>query len=424
MLDYREKLLELRSVYSKSDKYFLKVRLSFEQDTEMLWQIDEYTARNIESITQFDKKYKYRLSLNSLKGTEQNSYTSILTKTYLDQSEPFYFLCSKEYIDNVANIKQCKDISELDKHTFTIIDLPSSNHIDEKKKESSELKVRKSFITNLRQRLIPAIGIIMTTLLICLGYIYIRLESALAQPIQLDNEAKLVQVGQQDIDLDNETIEQNTLLELEVFAIEEEPSSMQPKVPVFELKDMITYSIPEGYVALTFDDGPSEYSVSIMKILEQYEVGGTFFFTGYNAKKYPDYVQYIYSSGYTIGSHSISHTNMATISRQEQEIELVESIGFLKEIINDEVVLFRPPYGSYNENLKGLLVENQYKMVLWNNDPKDWKTKDAVKIYNSIKSSSVSGSIIVLHESQAVVDALPSIIEYLKELDLKIVSLK
>lgn len=434
MLDYHGKLLELKSIHSESDKYFLKVKLSFEQDTEIIWQVDEYTAKSLQSITQFDNKYKYRLSLNSFNDKNQNSYRSILTKTYLDQSESLYFLCSEEYADNLSNIKYCQNINELNENTFYIINLPPPIHIDENKEEPSKLNVYGSFISNFKQSFVPTVGILMATILIFLGFLYARMcEKALAQPVQLDSE---IQVVEHDIELnesenvqnselnDKFAIEKSTLLESKVYAAEESPSKTETAVPVFEIKDMVTYSLPKGYVALTFDDGPSEHTVNIMKILEQYEVGGTFFFIGYNTKKYPDYVKYIYSNGYSIGSHSISHADMATISYEEQEIELLESINFLESIINDKVMLFRPPYGSYNKDLKVLLTENQYKMVLWNNDPKDWKTKDAVKIYNDIKNSNVSGSIIVLHESQAVVDALPSIIEYLKELDLKIVSLK
>ena len=63
-------------------------------------------------------------------------------------------------------------------------------------------------------------------------------------------------------------------------------------------------------------------------------------------------------------------------------------------------------------------------MVLWNNDPKDWKTRNSDRILDDIQSSDVSGSIILLHESQAVIDALPNIVEYLQQFDLEIVNLK
>ena len=96
----------------------------------------------------------------------------------------------------------------------------------------------------------------------------------------------------------------------------------------------------------------------------------------------------------------------------------------MEEIIDEDVLLFRPPYGSYNKQLVDLAIEHEYKIVLWNNDPEDWKTRNPNKIFESIKNSNTSGAIILLHESQAVVDSLPKIIEYLQEQDLEIVNLK
>lgn len=49
---------------------------------------------------------------------------------------------------------------------------------------------------------------------------------------------------------------------------------------VLKLKQGVTYNLPDGYVALTFDDGPSIYTKEIVEILKQYNVGGTFFFCG------------------------------------------------------------------------------------------------------------------------------------------------
>lgn len=77
-----------------------------------------------------------------------------------------------------------------------------------------------------------------------------------------------------------------------------------------------------------------------------------------------------------------------------------------------------------NQNVKDLANQYGYKIILWNNDPEDWRNKDADAIVNHIKNTDISGSIILLHESQAVIDALPRIINYLKEQNLEIVSLK
>jgi len=158
--------------------------------------------------------------------------------------------------------------------------------------------------------------------------------------------------------------------------------------------------------------------------LKEYKVGATFFLVGYNVRKYPDYAKYIHSNGYSIGSHSMSHLDMSKLSYEKQKNELISSINILKETIDEDISLFRPPYGSFNKQLENLVISQECKIVLWNNDPEDWKTRDADKIFESIKNSNTSGAIILLHESQAVIDSLPRIIEYLQGQNLEIVNLK
>lgn len=212
--------------------------------------------------------------------------------------------------------------------------------------------------------------------------------------------------------------------ELEEEAPTEYSSDINDDLGFIELEDYLVYNLPEGKVALTFDDGPSQYTKEIIDILKEYKVGATFFLVGYNVRKYPDYAKYIHSNGYSIGSHSMSHLDMSKLSYEKQKNELISSINILKETIDEDISLFRPPYGSFNKQLENLVISQECKIVLWNNDPEDWKTRDADKIFESIKNSNTSGAIILLHESQAVIDSLPRIIEYLQGQNLEIVNLK
>ena len=61
---------------------------------------------------------------------------------------------------------------------------------------------------------------------------------------------------------------------------------------------------------------------------------------------------------------------------------------------------------------------------MWNIDTEDWKSRNSKKIIQSVKKEDASGSIILFHESQATLDALPDIIKYLQKQDLEIVSLE
>lgn len=56
-------------------------------------------------------------------------------------------------------------------------------------------------------------------------------------------------------------------------------SSENNDLPFVELEDRVSYGLPKGKVALTFDDGPSQYTKEIIDILREYNVGATFFFS-------------------------------------------------------------------------------------------------------------------------------------------------
>lgn len=421
---YQRKLLELVSIEKISDNHFLHIRLSFEQDIEMLWKIGEYTAENLKTITEFGREYKYRLSFNSSWNTIQKQHISLLTRTYREQSERIYFPCSEEYINELTNLKHIQNINELDMLTFISTNLEpiEEKHNVQKQEQDEEMPKRK----NNRKFVLAFITIVSILLPILLGYSshgYQNIapfnEKALAESIQIDDETDMIQKKKLD-KIGNQMVAENTKNIKNVSNV----ITNQPTIPFVELNESITYNIPEGYVALTFDDGPSQYSMQIMDVLKKYGVGGTFFFIGLNVKKYPDHVEYIYSNGYSIGSHSMNHINVSKLSCETQENELIQSSKLIEEITNDKVIFFRPPYGSINKQTKTLINEKKYKMVMWNNDPQDWKSRDADKIFNDIQNSDVSGSIILLHESQAVLDALPRIIEYLQEQDLRIVNLQ
>lgn len=411
---YHGKLLELEAIEKRSAKTYLRIKLLFEEEFDIYLEVDSFTAKNINSFIHLDEKYKYRLSFNNYFDVIKQQPVSTLTKTYRDHSEKMSFSCSKEYISMLKSIKDIQHVDDLDKLTFISKNLEM---VYRKEKEEILKPIQNMKTKNNIHKFVRLSFISLTAIfVIFFGYLStISLsetsinENVLAQSIQFDNE---VSTGQ------------NITLDLDSNLLVGSISSNKFIVPFIELDEIITYSLPKGNVALTFDDGPSKYSMKIVDILKEYGIGGTFFFIGKNAESYPDRVRYVQSNGYSIGSHSTNHLNIPTLSYVNQESELIESIKLLEDITNTEINLFRPPYGSYTKYIKDLVHENNYKMVLWDNDPEDWKTRDSDKIFYDIRNSDISGSIIILHESQALIDALPMIIEYLQELNLEIVSLK
>jgi peptidoglycan/xylan/chitin deacetylase (PgdA/CDA1 family) len=65
----------------------------------------------------------------------------------------------------------------------------------------------------------------------------------------------------------------------------------------------------------------------------------------------------------TIGSHTMSHPLLPSVSEREAMVELSESRAELKRLLNREIKLFSFPYGASNEHLIDLCREAGYERV-------------------------------------------------------------
>ncbi|MBY9077931.1 polysaccharide deacetylase family protein [Paenibacillus sp. HN-1] len=180
------------------------------------------------------------------------------------------------------------------------------------------------------------------------------------------------------------------------------------------------FGLPKGYVALTFDDGPSPYTKKIVDILINRNVAATFLFIGQNVEHNRGAVAYASEHGMAIGNHSWDHSSKLTkVSLAAQTTNLAKTSKLLESVTHTPVTLFRPPYGLINKSLISSAKGQQMKVLMWNRDPEDWnadKKEDILKYFHKVTAS---GGVYVLHEDRLTVEALPEIIGYLKEKNMK-----
>ncbi len=62
-------------------------------------------------------------------------------------------------------------------------------------------------------------------------------------------------------------------------------------------------------IAITFDDGPTEFTPKFLDLLSKYDAKATFFCIGKQIEKHPEILDRIYKEGHQIGNHSYSHSN-------------------------------------------------------------------------------------------------------------------
>ncbi|MGE5554451.1 MAG: glycerol-3-phosphate acyltransferase [Betaproteobacteria bacterium] len=160
------------------------------------------------------------------------------------------------------------------------------------------------------------------------------------------------------------------------------------------------------YIALTFDDGPDpRHTPEVLRILRKEEVPATFFLVGAHAQRYPDLVRQIQQGGHEIGSHTYSHRNLFLLNHAAVEQEVVRAEQVLQDITGDRPRLFRPPRGLYDGNLRRILADRRYTMVLWSVSSRDWVEVSPRIIARNVLSAVHGGDILLFHDSGAIISA-------------------
>ena len=192
--------------------------------------------------------------------------------------------------------------------------------------------------------------------------------------------------------------------------------------------------LPEKWVCLTFDDGPSKTTPDVLAALNTAGVHGTFFVvaTGYNEKYLPLLTQAA-AAGHQIALHSASHEYSDIYGSSEA---YWADIALLKERIApyvdaESIRYLRFPGGSTNtvsrryggrELMKQLKSEVEQKGWQW----VDWNVcaEDAVgghpsadAIYRNVvrETGQQTNCIVLMHDSastRTTAEALPDIIQW------------
>ncbi|MFN8076853.1 MAG: glycoside hydrolase family 11 protein [Kineosporiaceae bacterium] len=174
-------------------------------------------------------------------------------------------------------------------------------------------------------------------------------------------------------------------------------------------------SCPNGYVGLTWDDGPTPAtSNQLISTLKQYGATGTVFPTGSNASANPSLMQAYKNAGLQIGNHSWDHPHLVNLSQSEIQSQLSRSQTVIQQTAGVTPTLFRPPYGESNATLKSVESSLGLREIIWDVDSQDWNNATASAI-RSAAARLTNGQIILMHDWPAATQqALPGILQDLR----------
>jgi len=153
-------------------------------------------------------------------------------------------------------------------------------------------------------------------------------------------------------------------------------------------------------VALTFDDGPVENTIQILKVLEKYNVKASFFCIGRNIEKNPEIFTAVLEQGHFIGNHSFSHTKkMGFLSAKKIIEEIKDCDDICEKVAGIRPKTFRPPFGVINPNTQKALLETHHAVIGWNVRSYDAILSSPNFILKRILKRIKPGDVILLHDN-------------------------
>lgn len=189
-------------------------------------------------------------------------------------------------------------------------------------------------------------------------------------------------------------------------------------------------------VYLTFDDGPSSNTSKILDILREYGVKGNFFCVGTQNQELKGMYKRILDEGHVLGMHSYSHKYSeiySSVSAFTEDLDKITMMIYEETGVTPKY--YRFPAGSRNsvsnvdiDTLIPVLESRGLKYFDWNvasgdaTNPMLPKEKIIENVLGSIED--YEEAMILFHDlgnKISTVEALPSIIEALKERQIPIV---
>lgn len=193
--------------------------------------------------------------------------------------------------------------------------------------------------------------------------------------------------------------------------------STQKKLPIYSVET------DEKKIAISFDAAwGDEFTDDILDTLDEYDVKTTFFLVGFWVDKYPDMVKKIYERGHEIGNHSSTHPHMSQLSKDEISNELKTTGNKIAKLTGKDPVVFRPPFGDYNDLLIETAEELNYATIQWDVDSLDWKEMGVQSVVDRVTRNVTDGSIVLFHNNAKYVsEYLPLVLQKLQDQGYEIV---
>jgi peptidoglycan/xylan/chitin deacetylase (PgdA/CDA1 family) len=169
-------------------------------------------------------------------------------------------------------------------------------------------------------------------------------------------------------------------------------------------------------IALTFDDGPSDLTPTLLDILYEHNAKATFCVVGQRINTYEDYMRAAYEQGHEIIGHSWNHGELTRFSAESIREQIEGTNNAIFDVIGVRPYIYRPPYGAVNQRVRDVSAELGVALINWSIDTLDWKSRNSESVYGIVMNQARDGAVILFHDLyastiEAARRAVPALIE-------------
>lgn len=174
-------------------------------------------------------------------------------------------------------------------------------------------------------------------------------------------------------------------------------------------------------VYLTFDAGYENGNVErVLDALADARVPAAFFVLKHFVERNGDLVERMLREGHLVCNHTAHHPDLSAASAERIRTELEGLEASYRELTGQEMPrYFRPPEGSFSQQMLKTVSNLGYKTVFWSFAYADWdndKQPAPQKAMQCIMDNIHNGAVLLLHPtSKTNADILPRVIAELRE---------
>jgi peptidoglycan/xylan/chitin deacetylase (PgdA/CDA1 family) len=152
-------------------------------------------------------------------------------------------------------------------------------------------------------------------------------------------------------------------------------------------------------LSLSFDDGPSEWTPSLLDALARYSARATFFVLGEAVQGREAVLQRAVAEGHELGNHTFSHRDSTELTDQDLRDDLIRAGEEIRAAVGFLPRLARPPYMVDPARFARVASALGFRpTVLASVDARDWDEPTPAPIVARVLAGARPGAIVDLHD--------------------------